>query len=286
MFWNWGRPTHRAATPADRDALHTLTRQEQRVHVHLDWRPVEDWLGQAPFGLVERGQRLLAALACPPGPPDTAWIRLLAFVNNVDPLSLWKLLWPPASEQLRAQQVGVVAALSIEDWIDPLLLAAKFERTHAVVVLARRGELALERHRPAEIIRPARLSDHAAIVAADTAAFESPWQLTPDMLEIAMRLADYLTVAEINGQIVGYQLTTASAGGGHLGRLAVRPGSQGHGIGTGLVTDLLAHYQAQGAHHVTVNTQDNNRASLSVYRRLGFELTGEAFPVYQLRLTK
>lgn len=284
MFWNWGRLTYRAATPADRTALHTLTRQEQRVHVHLDWRPVDDWLGESPFGLVERGQHLLGALACPPGPPDTAWIRLLAFENKADPPALWKLLWPPALEQLHARRVEVVAALSIEDWIDPLLLSAKFERTHAVVVLARRGELPLEKRQPTVAIRPAQLSDHPAIIAADTSAFESPWQLTAEMLELAMGLADYLTVAEVNGQIVGYQLTTASAGGGHLGRLAVVPGSQGRGIGTALVTDLLAHYQTLGAHYVTVNTQDTNKASLSLYQRLGFELTGEAFPVYQYQL--
>lgn len=285
MFWNWGRLTYRAATPTDRNALHALTRQEQRVHVHLDWRPVEDWLGESPFGLVERGQRLLAALACPPGPPDTAWIRLLAFENNVEPLALWKLLWPPALEQLRARRVEVAAALSIEAWIDPLLRSAKFERTHAVVVLARRGERPLEQRRRDVAIRPARLSDHTAIIATDTAAFEAPWQLTAEMLELAMTSADYLTIAELNGQIVGYQLTTASAGGGHLGRLAVLPGSQGRGIGSALVSDLLAYYQAQGAHHVTVNTQDTNLASLRVYQRLGFERTGEAFPVYQLRLT-
>jgi ribosomal protein S18 acetylase RimI-like enzyme len=96
------------------------------------------------------------------------------------------------------------------------------------------------------------------------------------MLELAMASADYLTVAELDGQIVGYQLTTASAGGGHLGRLAVLPNCQGRGLGTAL--------EGQGAQQVTVNTQDTNMASLSLYQRLGFKLTGEAFPVYQLRL--
>ncbi len=281
MFWNWGRPAHRAATPADRNALTTLTRQEQRVHVHLDWRPVEDWLGDTPFEVVERGQRLLGALACPSGPPDTAWIRLLAFANRADAQALWKLLWPPALEQLRAQRVSVIAALSIDDWINPLLLSAKFEHTHSVVVLARRSDLPMQPCQHAVTIRRARVTDHAAIILADTAAFESPWQLTAEMLELAMSAADYLTVAEMEGRLVGYQLTTASASGGHLGRLAVLPGWQGRGIGAALVANLVAHYQARGAQHITVNTQDTNPASLRLYQRLGFERTGEAFPVYQ-----
>lgn len=285
MFWNWGRPIYRAATPADRSAIQTLTRQEQRVHVHLDWQPVEDWLGQSPFGLVERGQRLLGVLACPPGPPDTAWIRLLAFENRADATALWKLLWPPALEQLRALRVEVAAALSVDNWIDPLLRAAQFERTHAVVVLAWRAD-APRAHPTSDVsIRPARPTDHIAIVQTDATAFASPWQLTAEMLKLALRVADYLTVAERDGQIVGYQLTTASTGGGHLGRLAVLPNQQGRGIGAALVADLLAHYQAQGAHHVTVNTQDTNAASLSLYQRLGFERTGEAFPVYQRQVS-
>lgn len=281
MFWNWGRPTYRAATLADRSALQTLIRREQRVHVHLDWQPVEDWLGQTPFGLVERGQRLLGALACPPGPPDTAWIRLLAFDQRADLSSLWKLLWPPALEQLQTMRVEVAAALSIDDWIDPLLLSAQFKRTHSVVVLARQIGAPLPQPRSDILIRPARPSDHPAIIAADTRAFTSPWQLTAEMLTLALGVADYLTVAERDGQMVGYQLTTASTGGGHLGRLAVMPNQQGRGIGAALVIDLLAHYQARGAYHVTVNTQDTNVASLALYQRLGFELTGEAFPVYQ-----
>jgi ribosomal-protein-alanine N-acetyltransferase len=284
MFWNWGRPTRRAARPDDRDALLALTRREQRVHVHLDWRPVEAWLGESPFELAERGQRLLGALACPPGPPDTAWIRLLAFADHADVKALWKLLWPPALEQLRAMRVSVIAALSLDDWIDPLLLSASFERTHSVVVLTRRGNLPVERRESAAIIRRAQLADQSAIIAADLAAFASPWQLTADMLELAIGAADYLTVAEVEGRIVGYQLTTANTDGGHLGRLAVLPEWQGRGLGAALVADLAVHYRERGAQRLTVNTQDTNAASLSVYRRLGFELSGEAFPVYQLRL--
>jgi len=31
---------------------------------------------------------------------------------------------------------------------------------------------------------------------------------------------------------------------------------------------------------VTVNTQEDNRASLALYHRLGFEISGESYPVY------
>ncbi len=286
MFFNWGKPSARRAARADRDTLLALTRYEQRVHVHLDWRPVEDWLGEQPFWLAEKNRAAVGALACPPDRPDTAWLRLFALANGASAEAIWQLLWPRALEQLQTLKVQSAAALSVEAWTEPLFRSSGFERTHAVVVLecANTAAIAGAPSPPARL-RPATAADHPAIIAADTAAFEPPWQLSAEMLRLAIAQADYLTVAEAEGNLIGYQLTTASAhGGAHLGRLAVLPGWQGRGLGAALTADVLAHYQQRGTPRVTVNTQDSNRASLRVYQRLGFELTGETFPVHQLML--
>lgn len=284
MFFNWGKLSARPATRDDRDALLSLIRHEQRVHVHLDWQPAENWLGHAPFWLADKGRTTVGALACPPGPPDTAWLRLFALTNNSDAHTLWNLLWPHALEQLVQMRACTAAALSIEDWIEPLLRGSGFERTHAVVVLERTATPAVPNAAPVPAhIRRATAADYPAIIAADTAAFATPWQLSTEMLEMALAQADYLTVAETEGRLIGYQLTTASAhGGAHLGRLAVLPACQGRGLGAALTADLIQHYQQQGTPHITVNTQDSNQSSLRVYQRLGFRLTGEEFPVYQL----
>jgi L-amino acid N-acyltransferase YncA len=45
---------------------------------------------------------------------------------------------------------------------------------------------------------------------------------------------------------------------------------------------MIDHYEARGVHELTVNTQDSNAASLNVYQRLGFQLSGTRFPVFQL----
>jgi ribosomal-protein-alanine N-acetyltransferase len=100
----------------------------------------------------------------------------------------------------------------------------------------------------------------------------------------AIRRADLISVAEADGQLIGYQLTTPSQSGAHLARLAVVPGWQGHGIGTALVRHLVEYANRRGYRELTVNTQDTNTASLAVYQRLGFELTGTRYPVYQLSL--
>lgn len=282
----------RPATPSDRNVIMTLARFERRVHSHLDWKPVEAWLGAQPFLLVEQGQRVVGALACPPDPPDTAWVRLLALADNVSAEEVWRLLWEQARGQFAAMRVTGVAGLSTGDWMPPLYQWAGFQRTHAVVVLARAAQPLEARRRgrgllvsippaPARL-RRARPDDYAALIATDQAAFTPPWHLSAEMIRTAIAQADLITVAEVDGQIVGYQLTTASRSGAHLARLAVGPPWQGYGIGAALVANMIEHYEARGVHELTVNTQDSNVASLNVYQRLGFQLSGTHFPVFQL----
>jgi ribosomal-protein-alanine N-acetyltransferase len=278
------KATVRPANPTDRNAVIALIRFETHVHAHLDWKPPEDWLGTQPYLLAERGRRVVGALACPPDPPHTAWLRLFASVDDTVRADVWDLLWPRARAALASAGVRLAAALSLDEWVGALCQAAGFQETHGVVVLSRpRGSL--REAKPAAVaIRAARPSDYEAVTATDIAAFEPPWQMSAAVLHDAILRADLISVAEAEGQIVGYQLTTPSQFGAHLARLAVLPDWQGHGIGGGLVRHLVEFANQRGYRELTVNTQDTNAASLAVYRRLGFRLTGTRYPVYQLNL--
>jgi ribosomal-protein-alanine N-acetyltransferase len=283
---HFSRPLRaRPATPDDRSAIQTLSRYETRVHAHLDWKPVEDWLGRQPFVVAERGARLVGALACPPDLPDTAWVRLFVTAEGLESAQAWELLWPLARASLRAQRLQQVAALSLEPWSEPLYRAAGFQHTHSVVVLARSPGPPPPAAVPAGVrLRQAQPIDQAALAATDTAAFAAPWQLSAEMVHLALAQADYVSVAEYAGQVIGYQLTTPSRTGAHLARLAVCPEWQGRGLGRALVADLIAHYERRGGRELTVNTQHNNAASLAVYHHLNFRPTGTEFPVYQFSL--
>jgi ribosomal-protein-alanine N-acetyltransferase len=127
-------------------------------------------------------------------------------------------------------------------------------------------------------------ADHATVVEVDSAAFRPPWQISATVARRAMAQASWLTVAEMDDQIVGYQLTTPTPAGAHLARLAVRPEWQGRGLGAALVADMIEQCRRQGIRELTVNTQDTNTASLAVYQRLGYRRNGVSYPVYQLPL--
>jgi ribosomal-protein-alanine N-acetyltransferase len=228
----------------------------------------------------------MAALACPPDPPDTAWLRLFTLVADVPMDEMWSLLWERARGMLQERGVQTMAVLSMDEWIGELCARAGFEQTHSVVVLGRpRGPIRqIAQPSVAVKVRQAKRADQEAIIAADLAAFKSPWQMSPELIVLAIGRADLLTVAELDNQVVGYQLSTPSHQGAHLARLAVLPHLQGRGIGGALVAHLIDHYTQRGAREVTVNTQDSNTASLALYQRYGFALTQTRFPVYQHHL--
>ncbi len=278
------KTTVRPANPSDRNTILTLIRFETHTHSHLDWKPVEDWLGSQPYLIAERGRRALGALACPPDPPDTAWLRLFVSVDDLPPAELWNLLWPRAQEGLAAAGVRVAAALSLDGWVDALCQSAGFQQTHAVVVLSRRRSPPPATRPTPATIRVAQAADHAAVAATDYAAFVPPWQMSSAVINDAIRRADYLTVAEVDGEVVGYQLTTPSQQGAHLARLAVRPAWQGQGIGAALVSDLITYTNQHNYRELTVNTQDNNAGSLAVYQRMGFIRSSVQYPVYLLAI--
>ncbi len=273
----------RQAAPEDQRRLANLLHFGAYVHRHLDWRQPLDWIGYQPFEIVELNGEIQGALACPPDPPNVAWIRLFAASQDISTEQVWDHLWPVALEKLRGLNGPVnVAVIPLQSWFRRLVELSDFAHSHQVIVLSwKQKPIPAERQRPGLRLRPMLLGDLAAVEWVDAAAFGGVWQNSRSCLEVAFRQSASATVAELYGQIVGYQISTATPVGGHLARLAVRPESQGLSIGYNLLRDMLSQFERRGATQVTVNTQQNNEVSLSLYSKLGFERTGEEYPVYQ-----
>ena len=274
----------RPAQESDRLSLSHLFQFEPYLYRHLDWKRPLDWLGETPFIVAEFRSRLVAALACPPDPPGVAWLRVFAASNQVRLERVWRLLWETAHQDLSTQGPVQIAALCSEGWMQKLLLGSGFRQTQTVVLLSwdQTSPLSLPRFplRP----RAMRLEDLPQVTNLDWACFEPLWRNSHTALEIAFQQAVFATVFEDEQGIVGYQISTPSAQGGHLARLAVHPRGQGLGLGYALVYDLLMrfiqHRTSIAPIRVTVNTQADNQASLAVYRKANFIQTGIQYPVY------
>lgn len=274
------------AREEDRQKLANLIHFEALVHRHLDWKPPLDWIGHEPYLVAAQDRDLLAALACPEDPAGVAWIRLFAVSSEINAEKAWSALWSAARSRLSDRDDVVVAAIPLQDWFTRLLQASGFVQTTDVMILLWRGtELPACEEKLQITLRPMNIDDLEHVEQLDTKAFGKLWRNSHNSLELAYRQAAIATVAEKEQRIIAYQISTANHLGGHLARLAVHPDSHGQGVGYAVLHDMLKRFERRGAKHISVNTQSDNIASLALYKKAGFESTGETYPVYQYTLS-
>jgi len=224
-------------------------------------------------------------LVCPPEPEPTAWVKCFACSKQQKPEHAFALLMSEAKKRLQGKTKDIFA-LGFHDWFRKCLVSNSFKKFQEVVVLYLDNSSTLPEYTDTAFIRPMELADIEQVAKVDASAFEPQWSLSSRELQAAYFQASHVTVAEYQGQIVGYELSTSNRSSAHLARVAVLPTLQRKRIGYQLVAQMLQHFQSKGIFEITVNTQNTNHASLQLYKELGFVLTGERFPIYRDSLTQ
>ena len=134
---------------------------------------------------------------------------------------------------------------------------------------------------PTVRLRPVREADLPAIEQIDAASFPLLWRYPRPMLEAAMQPNARFVVAELDRQLVGYQLSTQEGSEGQIIRLAVAPSHRRQGIGARLLADTLMTFRRGRVRRLALNTQSDNLPAQKLYQRFGFRPTGEEMPVLQ-----
>lgn len=269
----------RRAEPNDLVQLSQFVDQSHFTHRHLDWRSPLDWLGRQPFWMVLEDGAIIGTLAFPMDPDGIAWLRLFAAGSQYLPSTIWESLFVKARKDLPPH--AFIAALSLNDWFGALLERESFIPCQKIVVLSYQGKPDPQKPLPGPYtIRRMLLDDLPAVTELDILSFQPLWRYSLETITLAYQQEAYATVLEKNGEIIGYQLSTASVASAHLARLAVNPKYQRQGLGSALVADLLNHFWKDGFELVTVNTQNDNSSSLALYQNMGFIKSGEEYPVY------
>jgi len=275
----------RTAVIADQQQISNLIFFESRVHRHLDWRAPLDWLGSKHYWVLEDERRITAALACPQDPPGIAWLRLFVHASHLSGPEAWSPLWEAVCAEIQSQGGATIGVISLHGWLQNILLENNFQLTQNIVMLEWFNQSVELSPMPAGVtIRRMTADDLGQTVEIDASAFAPLWRNSYPALQKALPQALFATVAEKDGQIIGYQLSTPNPLGAHIARLVVRKEAQGQGIGRSLLTDLFIQMRKRGLERLTVNTQDDNVISLALYQKTGFMRTGEQFPVFVYEL--
>lgn len=269
----------RSTDNSDRPHVAKLLAKAPNRHLHLDWFDAYELLEDRPSLIALQGDRVVALLASPPDPPGIAWIRHFAASEGTPLIPVWEALWDKLLMIAPAEHISTIAALITQSWLTPMLMASGFTERTEVIFFERRGELPQVDLPLHATLRTMTSDDLEMVSSVDHDSFQPLWQHSLRALTAAYQLSSFATVIEVDDQVVAYQISTSSALGAHLARLAVQPAMQGQGLATALVAHALRNFARRGMDRMSVNTQADNPRSQMLYEKLGFISTEQRFPV-------
>ena len=119
-------------------------------------------------------------------------------------------------------------------------------------------------------LRPFEKQDIPALLAIERACFEDFWRYDALSFEDIAATHPYFVVAELNGNVVGYQFNALEEEFGYLVRIAVHPSANGQGVGVRLMSEAITFFQKSHILRIMLNTQDDNARAHRLYEWFGF----------------
>jgi GNAT superfamily N-acetyltransferase len=276
----------RPALMADRAAIYRLTENTHRVHFNLDWWTFDHWLYEErpsdAIWLAHFQNELVGLLVAPFDESPVIWLRSIAVASGYSADPIFTALLNHARSSWLPLGVERVAVLAHPEWVSELTHRLRFDCYNEIVTL-RKSDRALPgiSRTSQAIIRPAVFADVPAIVRNDQATFDTVWWHSEMSMIHIMKTVSHFSVAAIDDRVVGHAFSDLYGGQGHLIRLAVHPAYQRLGIGEQLLAESLSYQIELDAYPLTLNTQIDNTASQTLYRRYGFQLVGRPTRVMQ-----
>jgi ribosomal protein S18 acetylase RimI-like enzyme len=272
----------RRARPDDWLAVEALYQRAGRTLPRLWWW--EEHLTDDLFVVIEHKGIIVGALFASPDESPVAWVRLAALDDALEVDEWLNLALPPVLDGLRRRGAHTLAWMDCGGWAGPYLRAHGFRLLTEVATLVKSDHVLPDTRAADARLHPASDADIPAIVAVDRAAFTAHWWHSEATMRRRIATSSHSVVATAAGEVVGYAEGELRFPAAHLNRIAVHPAHQGCSIGALLLHDALRAFWRHGAKQVTLNTQTDNRRSQQLYRRFGFEPTGDLATVWELHL--
>jgi ribosomal-protein-alanine N-acetyltransferase len=190
------------------------------------------------------------------------------------------LLLPILQQSARDRHLQALVYIGNAEWLLDDLQARGFKTREWIVSFERAGtEQPPHPILEPALLRSAHLHDLPALLRLDDQSFEHIWHKSAGNFSEALAHAGSFSVAIVDELIVAYQWCEMYGKHAHLTRLAVHPDYQGRGIGAQLLHRAITDCLSLGADWMTLNTQETNQRSQTLYERFGFVNTRQRIPV-------
>lgn len=272
----------------DRSALLDLSWYSQWTHKHLDWYTIGRWLDREDVlvFLAWEGEALVGYIGLSPENYGTSWLRLMGLRDGFMPATIVRELWQCAEAKCLELGIHNIMVLMVSNWLPMYLRDYGFIYWDDIITFNFHGKYDPHHSKPSVRVRAAEVEHLPAIARVDRLAFRHNFRLSRADLRQALRIAAAATIAEYEGEIVGYQVSTRHREVGHLARLAVVPGMQRRNIGSVLLQRQLQDFEQRRIKTISVNTQLSNLPSQRLYQRYGFFRTGFDLEIWNKRLPR
>jgi ribosomal-protein-alanine N-acetyltransferase len=269
----------RAAGPDDAEAVGRLLARSWRVHLRIPPEQVPHRLRPGTGWVAGEGDGVNGFMLAEIQPFLIALITAAALCDDWRVSPYLDTFLPLVEEATRQEGATALVQIGYAPWLTAVLSKRDFASRDWVVTYEWHYQPVAVSGNQAVSIRSAHLRDVPTLLSLDRRIFGPIWHKPASSFEEALARAFIFTVAELDGEVVGYQWCEKQEGHGHITRLAVGSDWEGQGIGTRLLTEALVSMVKAGVNWITLNTQESNLRSQILYERHGFRLTGDRVAV-------
>ncbi len=256
---------------------------------HLDWVASKTWISsELSYTLMENGQ-ILAMLSCANENPHVAWVRYFACSQSFHHATAFNILLEGAREGLKSQNISILFALAMHEWVQRLLENESFIFHDEIITMHMDAKSINNLYPPSNSIESPfsfhviQNEDLEDIYRIDHNAFHPMWQLGKANLTRCLELSNINQIALYQNQAVAYLMSERIFDHQHLSRIAVEPAFQGQQLAGTMIKNLVMDGLAKGTDRFSVNTNRANQISQALYHKIGFRQLDHTLPVYALK---
>jgi ribosomal-protein-alanine N-acetyltransferase len=275
-----GQEKIRLLTIEDRPLIERLLRTSEYIYQRFTPEELPLLLKHYPSAGFFHGSSLHGFLLAQSVNPPTAWIGGfgVSWTESRAYRSILARLLAALCAELRACDVLALHYSgndAEQDWLRTVLLNHDFLPYRYLYSYDKFDYGVPARGNQQIVVRPVDLSDPSgkdmqALLVIEEACFEDLWRYDRTAFADIVVTHPYFVVAELNGQVVGYQFNAIDGDYGYLIRIAVHPVASGQGIGVRLMADAINFFAQNRVSRIMLNTQQDNVRAHHLYEWFGF----------------